>query len=155
MRSCRLAGILVTLLVAGSALSACGGDDGGAPNAFDEDTIAKGDFIQAANEACETRAAQIEAKGRRVYAVASKKSRDAGAKLLIEQVVVPGFEREIRDLRALQPPPGDEEEVEGLITALQEMVDRTRGDLAKGRSWPYRKTENLAAAYGLPACGHP
>jgi hypothetical protein len=42
-----------------------------------------------------------------------------------------------------------------VITTLEEMVARTRKDLAEGRGYPYRKTENVSAAYGLPACGHP
>ena len=42
-----------------------------------------------------------------------------------------------------------------MIDAIQQMVDRTRADLAAGRNYPYRKTENIAAAYGLPNCGRP
>ena len=155
MRNWYLIGMVASVLVASSALIACGSNDAEGANAYDEDTIAKGDFVQAANEACEERIAQMKAQSRRVFAKASQKSRDAGAKLLIEQVVVPGFEGELQDLRALQPPPGDEEQVEEIIAAIEEMVVRTRRDLARERSYPYRKTENLAAAYGLPACGHP
>jgi hypothetical protein len=139
-----------------SILAGCGSEDGdGATAATDEALIAKSDFIQAANAACEERIKQMQAKIKKVYAKAAKKSRNAGAEDLIEEVVAPGFEGEVNDLSSLDPPPGDEQEVEAVITAIQEMVDRTKSDLAENRKYPYRKTENVAAAYGLPACGHP
>lgn len=155
MRKRYLLGAVVVVLASSSLPIACGGDGADEVDAFDEDVIAKADFIQAANAACQARIKQMKAKSRRVFAKASEKSPQAGAKLLIEQVVVPGFEGELRDLRALQPPPGDEARVEQVIDAIQEMVDRTQRDLGQGRPYPYRKTENLTAAYGLPDCGHP
>jgi hypothetical protein len=153
MRGQRFMAVAVVALAASA--SGCGSDDDGPPNAYAEDVIAKADFIQAANAACGARIDQMKEESERVFVRAGKKSPEAGAKLLIEEVVVPGFEGELEDLRALEPPPGDEAEVEGVISAIQEMLDRTRKDLGNDRIYPYRKTENLASAYGLPACGHP
>jgi hypothetical protein len=147
--------LVAALLAAPAAMSGCGRDDAEGASAYDENTVAKADFVQAANAACEARIAEMKERVRRLYGKASQRARDAGAELLIERAVVPVFEKEIKDLQALQSPPGDEDEVAEVISAIEEMVDRTRRDLARDRPYPYRKTENLASAYGLPACGHP
>jgi hypothetical protein len=139
------------------SLGACGDDDdSGSLASNDEAVIVKADFIQAADAACEKRAEEMTARAQQVLKQYggqpdSPKTRRA----LIEKAIAPGFEAEIRDLQALEPPPGEEEEVEEVIATLEEMVARTRKDLSEGRDYPYRKTENVAAAYGLPACGHP
>jgi hypothetical protein len=152
----RYRSIGAALLCATVFLAGCGSDDdNGSGSADTKATIAKADFIQAADEACEARSDEMEKKGQRVFAEASGKSRNDVAKELIENVVAPGFEGEVADIRALEPPPGEEQQLEEILTAIENMVDRMRKDLAVGRNIPYRKTENLAAAYGLPACGHP
>jgi hypothetical protein len=155
MRARTLIASSAVALVALSPLSGCGDDDGGDTASDDAALIAKADFIQAANAACEQRNQQMQAKLKRLYAKAAGKPRDEAAREIIEEVIAPGFEAEAKDLRALEPPPGEEEEVDAVITAIEEMVARTRRDLAAGRKYPYRKTENVAAAYGLPACGRP
>lgn len=150
-------------LIAGAAmalvlpLGACGDDDdSGNLASNDETVIVKADFIQAANAACERRGEEMTTRTQQIFKRFANQADSAKARrVLIETVIAPGFEAEIRDLRALEPPPGEEEEVEEVITTLEEMVARTRKDLAEGRDYPYRKTENVSAAYGLPACGHP
>lgn len=159
MPSWKLVSVAVIAIAVFALSTGCGSDSGDDSStnasASADATIAKADFITAANEACEARSDEIKAKGERVYQEAEGKARSAGAQAIIEEVVAPGFEGEIEDLRALTPPPGDKEEIEELLVAMEETVDRMRNDLALKRFYPYRKTENLAAAYGLPACGHP
>lgn len=138
-------------------LGACGDDDdGGNLASNDETVIVKADFVQAANAACEKRSEEMTARAQRLFKkYGGEPDNPKARRALIEEAIAPGFEAEIRDLRALEPPPGEEEEVEEVITTIEEMIARTRKDLAEGRNYPYRKTENVAAAYGLPACGHP
>jgi hypothetical protein len=151
--------IAITVAVAFVALPTivgCGGDDDDSTNASnDQAMIVKADFIQAANTACQERGKEMKAGAQGLIAEAESGSPKAAREKLIKTVIAPGFEGEVDDLKALEPPPGDEEEVEEIITAIQELVDRMRSDLAEGRNYPYRKTENIAAAYGLPACGTP
>lgn len=149
-----IVGVAVALAL---PLGACGDDDdGGSASASDETVIARADFVQAANAACENRSQEMTQKAQKVIAKYSSQADSAkGRRAVIEEAIAPGFEGEAKDLRALQPPAGEEEEIEEFITALEEMVARTKKDLAEGRNYPYRKTENLGAAAGLPACGHP
>jgi hypothetical protein len=150
-------GVCVTAFMALVVLlPGCGGDDDDGVIASDYDAvIVKADFIQAATEACEARSAQIRAKGQRVYKAASERPVAAVTKDLVEEAVAPGFEGQIEDLRALEPPPGEEEDVEKVIAEIEGMLERMKAGKTAGRRAPYRKSENYAAAYGLPACGHP
>ena len=150
------------LIVAAAAalalsLGACGDDDdGGNLASNDEAVIVKADFIQAANAACEQRAEEMQKRAQQVFKKYSDQPDSPKVRrAVIEEAIAPGFEAEIEDLRALEPPPGEEEEVEEVLTTIEEMVARTRRDLSEGRGYPYRTTENVSAAYGLPACGHP
>lgn len=139
------------------SLAACGDDDdSGNLASNDESVIVKADFIQAANAACEKRAEEMTTRAQQVFKQFSGQPDSPKVRrAVIEKAIAPGFEAELRDLRALEPPPGEEEEVQEVLTTIEEMVARTRRDLSEGRGYPYRKTENVAAAYGLPACGHP
>jgi hypothetical protein len=148
-------GVIAIACTVLAALGGCGSDGEVTAFGLSDEAIARADFIQAANAACTERREEMTDKGQRIYANASEKSRDAGARELIEEVVAPGFEREVRELGDLTPPPGEEDEVNELISAIEQMVDRMREDLAAGRGYPYRKTEKLAATYGLPDCGRP
>ena len=115
--------------------------------------IVKADFVQAATEACEARSAQIKTKGQQIYKTASKRPAAAVAKDLVDEAIAPSFEGQVEDLRALRPPPG--EDVERVIAKIEGMLERMKTGKTFGRRAPYRKSENYAAAYGLPACGHP
>lgn len=80
---------------------------------------------------------------------------------LVDDVIVPGFEAEVRELRELQPPVGDTHQVEGVLAAIEQTVDRLRKAPPIGpnssfkANHPYRPAEEIAADYGLTACGHP
>lgn len=148
--------IALTALALLASLGGCGGDEDNGVIASDyDDVIVKADFIQAATEACESRSAQIRAQGRRIYRTAAGKPQAAIAKELVDEVIAPNFEGEIKDLRALDPPPGEEKDVETVIAEIEQMLRRMKNGETLGRIAPYRKSENYAAAYGLPACGHP
>lgn len=155
MRSRRRIGPTILALAALLVIAGCGGDEDAKPASNDSATIVKADFIQAANAICEERGREVKEQSRRILASSSDKPRAVAAKELVEKAVAPAFERESDELRALEPPPGDEEEIQELVDAIDEMVARTQKDLAADRDYPYRKTENIAAAYGLPACGRP
>jgi len=149
-----IAGVATALAL---SVGGCGDDDdGGNLASNDETVIVKADFIQAANAACEQRGEEMSKRAQQVFKKYSGQPDSPKARrAIIEEAIAPGFEAELRDLRALDPPPGEEDEVEEVITTIDEMVARTRRDLAEDRGYPYRKTENVSAAYGLPACGHP
>jgi hypothetical protein len=138
-------------------LGGCGGDadDHGVIASDYDDVIVKADFIQAATEACESRTAQIRAQGQRIYKAAASKPEAAIARELVDKVIAPNFEGQLEDLRALDPPSGEEEDVEIVIDEIEGMLNRMKEGKTVGRTAPYRKSENYAAAYGLPACGHP
>jgi hypothetical protein len=74
---------------------------------------------------------------------------------MVNQVVIPAFEGELRDLKALNIPPGDGRDVSAIYAAIEEMIDEVRANPTAQGFYPYTKAEKLAAKYGLTACGHP
>ena len=57
----------------------------------------------------------------------------------------------------MDPPAGEGEEVEAILSAIQAVVDRARAEpeavLSQGQ--PFAKAEGLANAYGFSGCGSP
>lgn len=147
--------IAVALVASLLVVASCGDDTDVSSAALDEETIARADFIQDANAICARQREEMKSKSERIFQEAADKPQTAAARELIEKIVAPGFEREVEEIRELEPPPDEEAELEEVLVAIEEMVERTRADLAADRGFPYRKTEKLAAAFGLPDCGTP
>lgn len=141
----------------------CGDDRG---TAADGTSTAPGDvaeqsaktlFIRSANEACRKDARKIRAKAQGITAQASGDSQEALAGVVIRRAIAPGLEAQVAAVRALEPPPGEAEKVNEVLTAIQATVADARRDPAafvrQGDS--FTDSSSAAAQYGLTACGHP
>lgn len=114
----------------------------------------RADFIAEADAACEKRRKELGSKGREILVGMDGASEQEVVRAISNRVVVPVFEGEIEDLKALTPPAEDQEEVEAIIVALEEMVANVKSGL-KNEEYPYTDAENLANKYGLTACARP
>jgi hypothetical protein len=132
-----------------SGASAADGDETGVP------VISKEEFIAQGNALCAKRSAELAVDGQRVFKEVRNKPNPVSARALVDKVIVPTFESELSDLRALDPPPADSDEVYAIFEAIEEMIDKVKDDPSTQNYYPYKKAERLAAAYGLTACGHP
>jgi len=152
--SCRAAlAVVVPLLLLVGAVGCGGGSDGR--------TVEKAEFVHQANNLCAKIGREIAAAGATII----RKSKDpTSAKAQTEitgKVLVPSFEKELQQLRALDAPSGEEPQVERVMTALNETVTRLRTappietNSSFKENHPYRPGEEIAAAYGLTSCGHP
>lgn len=156
--------ILAALAAAAAAiaLAGCGGDDdSGDGDAGSTDTSAQAPdpasispeqraFITKADKICSEGDAKID-KGGQAFAGTSNK-----VDQLVTTVIVPGTREEIEQLRALEPPAGDSDQVNEFIDTLEEGMDQleeTPSDLAGG---PALQTiidaRALAFEYGLVDC---
>lgn len=115
---------------------------------------AKAEFISQANALCARRIAEIQVKGRKVFKEVFKEPGPVAAKKLAQAVLVPTFTRELRELKALDQPAGDSEELGAFYRELEKIVDYFAGNPKPG-SYPYNKAENLATRYGIEKCGTP
>jgi hypothetical protein len=116
------------------------------------------EFIEEANEICENGASQISIQSKPIFRkygnVKGKAAQEAGYVELIEEVIVPAVEKEIEEIRALGLPAGDEQELEAIFAAMEEVLNQAQKDpTAFNDRVPFEKSERLAVEYGLGSCG--
>lgn len=142
--------LLLATLVAGLA-SGCGGDDDSTATA---DTISKAEFVKQAEALCEARGKEVQTQAARILAD-TKKPQKVQARKMSTQVAIPAFEREIRELEELGAPAGEKQQLDAVIDEIQETVNRFKKSPDTFAIYPYRHSEQAAAAYGIPSCGKP
>jgi hypothetical protein len=73
-------------------------------------------------------------------------------------VVIPALEAEVRAIRALGAPAGDERRVEAILAATERGIEQIRADpvgVLDGPPPALREAGRLARAYGSAECGVP
>ncbi len=152
------AGAIAALaLLAAAALGGCGGDDtttGYAPGV--SRPIAKNRFIAEADRICASTNARVEAAGDDLVAGPTDPP-PAEVRRVVLSVAVPALEAEVRAIRALGAPAGDEAQVEAIVAATEEGIEQVRADpvavIDRGPPAAFRRAGRLARAYGSQECG--
>lgn len=146
----------VGLLLVASILLGCGGDNG--PDDFSPvvaEPLSKVEFLRDADRICFSSEARIEAAADDL--VTARRDPDpAEVERIAISLVVPALETEVRAIRALGAPDGDEREVEAILAATEQGIaaieDDPRG-LLDGIPAPLRRARQLAERYGSQQCG--
>lgn len=148
-------GALAIALIAGG----CGGDDDTSTS-----SISKAAFIKKADAICQAGDKRVEAKlaaylKENVVKESEESVSETNAKAteIAETAVIPAITREIEGLRALGAPSGDEDEIEAILEALEEGLERTEEDPATGlrtNTELFRRAKGLSEEYGLAVCGY-
>jgi hypothetical protein len=151
-----LAAVAATLVVAG-----CGGGGGGDPTVT-TGSLSKEAFVKKADAICTKGNARLQ-KGFALYLRKNKKSiialrhpSKADYDGLIGGVLVPNLEREIKEIRALGAPAGDEERIEAIFTAWEEGIEVAENDpnaVRHSSEAIFGIGSRLAKEYGLEVCG--
>jgi hypothetical protein len=147
------AALAIALIVAG-----CGG--GGSDNEVTASSITKAEFLKKADAVCERGneqtqadvAAYVEEKNFSL----SKKQTPAQYTAFIEAVLVPNVNKEIEEIRDLGAPSGDEDQVEAILSALEDAVAKAQKEskaVVQERTDLFGRASELAKEYGLKACG--
>jgi hypothetical protein len=132
-----------------------GAENTGADTSESTGIVSKEEFIDQANSLCAKRSAEVKVKGRRTFKKVFSEPEAVAAKKMANQVIIPTFEGELRDLKTLNIPAGDDEQISAIYGAIEAMVGELKADPTVQGFYPYTKAEKLAAEYGLTACGHP
>jgi len=120
--------------------------------------LSKAEFVKRANAICEKRKKQSLAK---MGAYVKQHKRGTGgtnAALIVEAVkavFLPGVETQVKEIRALGAPPGDEAEVEDFLTALEEGVagaSEASGSPSAAFGKSFARSAKLAREYGIDGC---
>jgi hypothetical protein len=141
--------VLVALLASGCGSSDSSGDAG----------MTKAQFIARADAICkESRdainqayASFLKANAKRVSSAADEQNQVEG---VVTTVLVPSFEQQVRQLRALPAPSGDEQEVAAMLDAVQHGLNGATQQPLKfaGDAKRFGEAPDLARAYGLDGC---
>ena len=150
----RLLAIFVSAVGIAAIAAGCGGESTPSPT--------KAEFTKQASAICEKGVKDIQ-RGIEVL-VRKRAGQNAGAfskplpDAAAEDVVLPNFEEQVEDLRALGSPSGDEAEVTAILTtfekAIKEGAEEPKG-IFRGGAASLGKTNQMATKYGLKYCGQP
>jgi hypothetical protein len=142
------AAMVVALVMAG-----CGGGDSSTTTG----SISKEDFIAKADAICKKGTERLQ---KAIFAALkhpqnlTKVSEDKQIKI-VTTAMVPNVSREVKELRALGVPEGDEEKIDAMIGALEEGVETAEQDpqaVTKSSDVVFGISSRIAGEYGLTAC---
>jgi len=150
--------VAIAALVALAALVAgCGGGD----STTDETvTLTKTEFIKQGDAICKKGNKEIE-EGFEEYAEENdlpqnkEPSSEQGIEIT-ETVILPNVQQQAEEIRELGAPEGDEDQVDELLTSLEDAVAEGEDDpelLFKGETDPFAEVNELAVDYGFKVCG--
>jgi hypothetical protein len=132
--------------------AACGEED---ESPFTETGVTKPRYVSDGDQICRDAERRLRVVGREVAqdARGGDPAADDVARAA-EESVVPIVRDRIADLRALEPPPGDEEEVDRIYDAADEALARIEEDpqLAERADEVFREASRLASEYGFQDC---
>jgi hypothetical protein len=137
------------------ATAAAGGDaSNGVETASNTETLPKQQYIRRANAVCRKAGVQIQREFR-PYLEDGLESLPQAAPAMVNDVLIPGLETEIEELRAIGLPDEGAEEVDAMITALEEGMERATEDPEDFvlRSSGFQESEQLGRKFGSSACG--
>jgi hypothetical protein len=146
-----LAGALaIALIVAGCGSSS---DDSTA-------SITKAEFIEKSDAACTRGNEQIESEFQsyaKKNGIGEKKEpTEAQSTELSETILLPAVQQEVEEIRALGAPSGEEDEVNAILDAVEEGIEKGEedpGSLVTENPAAFAKANKLAGEYGLKVCG--
>jgi hypothetical protein len=146
------AGLALVIL----ALAGCGGgesDDDPYPAGVSR-PLAKVEFLAEADRVCNSTNARIEAAADELVA-GRRDPAPAEVRRVVMGVAIPALEAEVRAIRAIGVPEGDDREVAAIIAATEEGIEQIRADpqgVLDGPPPALRRAGRLAAAYGSAEC---
>ncbi|HWI97023.1 MAG TPA: hypothetical protein VNS60_13240 [Solirubrobacterales bacterium] len=150
-------GPLALIAVVAMAALLLAGCSGGGEDSSSGKTISKEDFIVKADAICKKGTERLQ---KAIFAALkhpqnlAKVSEDEQIKI-VTTAMVPNVSREVKELRALGIPDGDEEKIDAMIGALEEGVETAEQDpqaVTKSSDVVFGISSRIAGEYGLTAC---
>jgi hypothetical protein len=134
--------LVVALLIAG-----CGDSE--------ESSLTKAEFVKQANAACKEHADERNELFQKVSkTIKASEVTKADQEMLIDEVLIPPYEKNIESIEDLGAPEGDEEKVENITEEMEKAIEKIEANpLVALRSTIQFAGANAALSkYGLDAC---
>lgn len=144
------AAMLIVLVMAG-----CGG---GGDSSTATVSVSKAAFIKKVDAVCQKGTERMQ----RAILVFLKQHKDvqrpnkAQSEKLVGTAIVPSVKTELKELKALEAPEGDEERVDAIISALEEGLETAEGNpeaVVASSDAVFGISGRLAGEYGAEVCG--
>jgi hypothetical protein len=143
-------GMLAAAFAAGMIAAGCGGSDEG--SGVETAGLSKDQWIAQANRICAVGDRELEKEAERVFA-GHKPPTEGELSRFGREVVVPGVQAQVDQIRALDAPKGDEDEIEAIFAAAEDAIDEVRAKPATLEGGgPFAEVNALAGEYGLDEC---
>jgi hypothetical protein len=151
--------LIAAVVAAAMLVVGCGGsgdDTSSSGSISKEEFIAKADAIcKKGNEVMEKELFKF-LRNNKVHGSLRKPSTEDNEKFIVT-VLIPTLQKEIKELKALGVPAGDEEKVDAMVAALEEGLetaeDETETVAAGTADIVFGIASRLAGEYGLETCG--
>ena len=138
------------------AVAACGGDDNeSTTTTTGAEALTKREFLRQADQICLSGDSRIEAAADDLVAQGGEPPPSEVRRIAL-RIVVPGLEAEVRAIRALGAPAGDEAAVERILSATERGIAEIEADPERAIEGPtpgLRRAGRLAREYGSAECG--
>lgn len=130
----------------------CGGSQG--------EPLSKGAFVKRANAICKADRRKYVAEVLGLYRRAQRegKSRQRVSRTAASSFTVPRLQAQTDEVRALNPPRSDQDQVDAILNAVEEVLEEAKEEprrfvqrLAHFQR-PFHEAHELAKAYGIQAC---
>jgi len=135
------------------------GCGGGGDSSSDSSSLTKAEFLKQGNAICAKGNKEIN-EGFEEFAKEngfSEKQQPTKAQLteVVETVVLPKVRGQVEGIKALGAPSGEEAQVEAIVDAAEEALEKGEEEpaaLASEKADPFAKANKKASAYGLVKC---
>jgi ABC-type phosphate/phosphonate transport system substrate-binding protein len=151
-------GIFVVAVAVALALVVAGCGSGDSSTSTVSGSISKAAFIKKVDAVCQKGTERMQ----RAILVFLKQHKDvkrpnkAQSLKLVGTAIVPSVRTEIKELKALEVPEGDEERVDAIIGALEEGLETAEGNpeaVVSSSDAVFGISGRLAGEYGAEVCG--
>jgi hypothetical protein len=122
----------------------------------DEEPLTKAEFAKQADEICKQQNEQLRKEFNSFLSANAKQDGKEKGEEVVRQIVAPNYEEQVEELQELEPPSGDEEQVEALLAEFESEIEAGRKQpetLLGFDEWALQNTLTMAEKYGLEECG--
>lgn len=154
-----LIGLLAACAAIALIVAGCGGGDDNTDSTASTE-LTKAQFLKQGNAICAKANEELEAKVSKLFKEngLSENEQPTTAELtkVAEDILTPIVSRQIDEIRDLGAPADEEEQVDKILSAAEEGVEKGKEDpdsLLGPNGGPFAKANKLAIEYGLKTCG--
>jgi hypothetical protein len=156
---------LFAVLAIGLVAAGCGSSDDSTTGSTDGGetstaSITKPELIKQGDEICTTGNEAIEEEAEAFAEeneIDTEKATTEQQEEVVAEVVAPQVKAQAEEISALGAPSGDEDEVEAIVTAVEDAATEAEEDpslIVEGEgAGPFKEANELATEYGFKVCG--